>query len=98
MISKGRCTWLHTALMCSNTTFEVVKLLVDIGGKELVNMQSNRPADRERTALHIHLGVSLIESKPVEVNRKIIELLVRVGGVELLDTEDEDRYRIETAA
>ena len=61
-------------------------------------MQSNRPADRKRTALHIHLGVSLIESKPVEVNRKIIELLVRVGGVELLDTEDEDRYRIETAA
>ena len=68
--------------MCSITTFEVVKLLVDIGGKELVNMQSNRPADRKRTALHIHLGVSLIESKAVEVNRKIIELPVRVGGAD----------------
>ena len=90
----SRCSWLHLALMCSDTSFEVVKLLVDIGGKDLVNMQSNHPEHRKRTALHIHLGLSAAHSKPVELNRKIIELLVRTGGVESLEIEDEDGYRI----
>ena len=65
MISKGDCSWLHLALMYYDTTFEVVKLLVDIGGKDLVNMQSNHPDHRKRTALHIHLGLSAANSKPV---------------------------------
>lgn len=94
MISKGPCTWLHTAMMCNETTFEVVKLLVDIGGKNIVNMQSNDPEHRKRTALHIFLGLGGPDSKPVELDRKIIELLVRTGGVELLELEDEDGYRI----
>ncbi|GFH46430.1 hypothetical protein CTEN210_02904 [Chaetoceros tenuissimus] len=94
MISKGDCSWLHLALMYHSTTFEIVKLLVDIGGKKLVNMQSNHPEHRKRTALHIHLGLSWADSKPVKLHRKIIELLMRVGGVELLEIEDEDGYRI----
>ncbi|GFH57149.1 hypothetical protein CTEN210_13625 [Chaetoceros tenuissimus] len=92
MISKGRCSWLHTAIMCIDTTFEVVKLLVDIGGKDLVMMQSNDPKHRKRTALHIHLGLS--RRRTVELNEQITELLLRIGGVELLDIEDEDGYRI----
>ncbi|GFH46426.1 hypothetical protein CTEN210_02900 [Chaetoceros tenuissimus] len=87
-ISIGECSWLHTAMMYECISFEVVKLLVDIGGKDLVMMQSARLEHRKRTALHIHLGVGFWR------HQKIIELLVRVGGVELLEIEDEDGYRI----
>ncbi|GFH61996.1 hypothetical protein CTEN210_18472 [Chaetoceros tenuissimus] len=87
MISKGDCSWLHTALMYYRTTFEVAKLLVDIGGKDLVLMQSNHPEHRKRTALQITLGVCTLK-------QNIISLLVRVGGVESFDIVDEDGYQV----
>ncbi|GFH48848.1 hypothetical protein CTEN210_05324 [Chaetoceros tenuissimus] len=93
-ISSGECSWLHTALMCRDTTFEVVKLLVDIGGKDLVMMQSNHPEHRRRTALHIHLGGCVCCPKPAELKLQIMEFLLRVGGMELLEIEDEDGYRV----
>jgi hypothetical protein len=73
--------------MFDAASFQVVKHLVDIGGKELVNMQSNLPEHRERTALQMALSVESIDS------RRIVELLLKVGGVELLGIEDEDGYR-----
>lgn len=87
MISKAKCSWLHTALMYYHTAFEVAKLLVDIGGKDLVNMQSNHPEHRKRTALQITLGVCTLK-------QNIISLLVRVGGVESFDIVDEDGYQV----
>ena len=84
-LGKGQCSWLHTAVMFDAASFQVVKLLVDIGGKELVMMESNLPEHRKRTALQLALSVESIDSR-------IVELLLKVGGVALLDIQDEDGY------
>ncbi|GFH46431.1 hypothetical protein CTEN210_02905 [Chaetoceros tenuissimus] len=84
-LDDGQCSWLHTATLFGAASFEVVKLLVDIGGKSLVNMQSNLPEHRKRTALQLALSVEANDSR-------ILELLLKIGGVELLEKEDEDGY------
>ncbi|GFH51296.1 hypothetical protein CTEN210_07772 [Chaetoceros tenuissimus] len=88
-ISKGQCSWLHTALMYYDTTFEVAKLLIDIGGKDLVMMQSDHPEHRKRTALLMNLS-----ARPTAPNRRVMDLFLKVGGLELLEIEDEDGYRV----
>ena len=76
-------------MMYECISFEVVKLLVDIGGKDLVMMRSARSEHRKRTALHIHLGVGEWRH-----NEKIVELLIRIGGMELFEIKDEDGFRL----
>ncbi|GFH46353.1 hypothetical protein CTEN210_02827 [Chaetoceros tenuissimus] len=86
------CSWLHFALRFSHISggfyisFDAIELLVSSGGKRLVNMQSNCKSDRKRTPLQVYLHRG---SCP-----KIINLLLEVGGLELLEIEDEDGYSV----
>ncbi|GFH46571.1 hypothetical protein CTEN210_03045 [Chaetoceros tenuissimus] len=70
--------WMQLASLCRDASFEVIKCLVDIGGKNIVAMHSG---NRERTALHLYLEVG--GSCP-----KIIDLFLKVGGIEVLDIVD----------
>ncbi|GFH46340.1 hypothetical protein CTEN210_02814 [Chaetoceros tenuissimus] len=86
-------SWLHSALRftkesmrynAEEVSFDVIELLVSSGGKKLVNMRSNCKSERKRTPLQIYLERGYCP--------KIINLLLEVGGLELLEIEDEDGY------
>ncbi|GFH43563.1 hypothetical protein CTEN210_00036 [Chaetoceros tenuissimus] len=88
-------SWLHLALLWTKdpaddyygkVPFDVIELLVSSGGRKLVNMQSKRKIHRKRTSLQLYL-------EQEEGNcPKIITLLLKVGGLELSEIEDEDGY------
>lgn len=75
-------TWLHLASLYRYASFDVIKCLVDIGGKNVVAMQSG---NKKRTAFHMYLEVG--GSCP-----KIIDLFLKVGGIEILDIADSFGY------
>ncbi|GFH46371.1 hypothetical protein CTEN210_02845 [Chaetoceros tenuissimus] len=90
-------SWLHLALrftkasmhrnrMAEKVPFDVIELLVSRGGRRLVNMQSDCKSDRGRTSLQLYLGQEEGHCP------KIINLLLEVGGMELLEIEDKDGY------
>lgn len=80
--TNEKYTWLHLASSCRYASFEVIKCLVDIGGKNIVTMQSG---DKKRTAFHVYLEIG--GSCP-----KIIDLFLKVGGIDVLDIADSFGY------
>lgn len=70
--------------MQEKTPFEVIKFYVGVGGKKLLKMKSN--FYNGGTALHFAIGAF--------AKQKIIELLLTVGGLELLDITDGGGFRI----
>ncbi|GFH56890.1 zinc-binding protein A33-like [Chaetoceros tenuissimus] len=64
----------------SPLSFEVIELLISIGGKDLVNLPAT-DKHRNRTSLHMYLGMGGYCSKT-------INLLLKVGGLDLLDMKD----------
>ena len=81
---KDTCSWLHAAVMHKGTPLEVIQFYVDIGGKELVLMQSDY--HYRRTAMHIAVGIN--------GTQEIIELFLKVGGLELLDITDNGGFQV----
>lgn len=90
-------SWLHLALLWTKdpaedyfgkVPFDVIELLVSSGGRKLVNMQSKRKIHRKRTSLQLYL------EQEEGYCPKIINLLLEVGGLELLEIEDEDGYSV----
>lgn len=68
----------------SHVSFEVIELLVSIGGKDLVNLPATE-GHRKRTSLQMYFGMGGNCSK-------IINLLLKVGGVDLIDMKDIERH------
>lgn len=68
----------------SHMSFEVIELLVSIGGKDHVNLPATE-GQTKRTSLQIYFGMGGNCSK-------IINLLLKVGGVDLIDMKDIERH------
>ena len=90
IFANSGSSWLNLAL-CTKTVMrfvrvseDIIELLVSSGGKRLVNARCK--SDRKRTSLQIYL-----EQEEGHCS-KIINLLLEVGGLELLEIEDEDGY------
>lgn len=84
MSDKDECSWLHVAVKYKGTPLEVIQFYVDIGGKELLLMQSDYHFGR--TAMHIAVSI--------HGTQEIIELFLKVGGLELWDITDNGGFQV----
>ena len=88
VLGENEGSWLHNAMTCFHHSFEVINLLVNTGGKDLVCLKSNYTYHWKRTAFHMHLRPWDGSSSSPE----IIDLFCRIGGVELLEMADNDGF------
>ncbi|GFH46374.1 hypothetical protein CTEN210_02848 [Chaetoceros tenuissimus] len=82
--NKDECSWLHQALRHKGTPIEVIQFYVDIGGKKLLLMQSDYHFGRSA----LHIAVSVYKTQ------EVIDILLRVGGLEILDITDYGGFQV----